>query len=254
VNLKNGGKKMKPVNKDGIKAILLDSGRVLNEPATGHWFITPNFFTYVDHRKFRSISKSRIREAFDKAGQYISSQSLILNEEDEYRHFLQYYRIFSDCLPELQLSKDDVQAIANDYVYNYDKYRFFEDVFSVIPKLSKSYKLAVVSDAWPSLENVFRNAGLRDYFSSFIISSKKGITKPNEIMYRSALDELDVSPEETIFIDDNIRNCDGAISLGINSFVLCRSWKTYFYHRMKYRNYCIVRNLDDIAQIFKQPI
>lgn len=26
-----------------IKAILLDSGRVLNGPVTGHWFITPKF-------------------------------------------------------------------------------------------------------------------------------------------------------------------------------------------------------------------
>lgn len=242
---------MKPVNKDGIKAILLDSGRVLNAPATGHWFITPNFFTYVDHRKFRSISKSRIREAFDKAGQYISSQSLILNEEDEYRHFLEYYRIFSDCLPKLQLSKDDVQAIANDYVYNYDKYRFFEDVFSVIPKLSKSYKLAVVSDAWPSLENVFRKAGLRDYFSSFIISSIKGITKPNKIMYRSALDELDVSPEETIFIDDNIKNCDGAKNLGINSYILCRNWRSYIYYKIRHGSYGIVRNLNEVSKMLK---
>lgn len=27
-----------------VKAILFDSGRVLNKPATGHWFMTSNFF------------------------------------------------------------------------------------------------------------------------------------------------------------------------------------------------------------------
>lgn len=35
-----------------IKAILFDSGRVLNKPVTGHWFITPNFFSFVDENKF----------------------------------------------------------------------------------------------------------------------------------------------------------------------------------------------------------
>lgn len=124
-------------------------------------------------------------------------------------------------------------------------------MFSVIPKLSKSYKLAVVSDAWPSLENVFRNAGLRDYFSSFIISSIKGITKPNEIMYRSALDELDVSPEETIFIDDNIKNCDGAKNLGITSYILCRNWRPYIYYKICHSSYGIVRNLNEVSKMLK---
>lgn len=37
--------------KGNIKAILFDSGRVLNQSSTGHWFISPRFFEYVDHRK-----------------------------------------------------------------------------------------------------------------------------------------------------------------------------------------------------------
>ncbi len=40
----------------GIKAILFDSGKVLNEPVTGSWLITPKFFKYVDKCKFDSIS------------------------------------------------------------------------------------------------------------------------------------------------------------------------------------------------------
>ena len=117
--------------------------------------------------------------------------------------------------------------------------------------LSKSYKLAVVSDAWPSLENVFRAVGLRDYFSSFIISSQKGITKPHELMYKTALEELGVLPEEAIFIDDNIKNCDGAMKLGINSFVLCRDFKSYIYHKIFKRNYTAIRSLKDINKLLR---
>ncbi|WP_010234603.1 HAD-IA family hydrolase [Clostridium arbusti] len=242
-------KKSLAFNNKRIKAILIDSGRVLNEPVTGSWFITPNFFNYVDRKKFDSISPLQKREALSKAGEYISKQNLIVNEEEEYTHFFQYYNIFSKCLPQLKLKEEDVKSITRDLVYNYNKYAFFKDVIELIPKLSKKYKLAVVSDAWPSLENVFINANLRDYFSSFVVSSIKGVTKPDELMYKAALEELDVSAEESIFIDDSIRNCEGAIKLGIKSFVLCRDWRLYIYNKFAYRNYSIIKNLYAIDKI-----
>lgn len=196
-----------------IKAILIDSGRVLNGPVTGHWFITPNFFNFVDEKRFKAISSKQRNTAFNKAGEYISNQPLIINEEEEYTHFLQYYRIFAKELPQLELKDAQIKSIAEDLVYNYNKYQLYKEVSEVIPELSKKYKLAVVSDARPSLENVFKKSGLRDYFSSFIISSVKGISKPHELMYKTALEELDVSPDEAIFIDDSIKNCDGAKKL-----------------------------------------
>jgi len=254
--MKWGGNFMQEVNrktfdKTKIKAILFDSGRVLNGPSTGHWFITNNFFTIVDKKKFDSIPSPQIKFAFHKAAEYINNQNLIIDENEEYIHFFNYYSIFSRYLPELNLRVEDVQAITQDYVYNYSKYKFFKDSFKVVPELSKSYKLAVVSDAWPSLENVFRAVGLREYFSSFVISSQKGITKPHELMYKTALEELGVLPEEAIFIDDNIKNCDGAMKLGINSFVLCRDFKSYIYHKIFKRNYTAIRSLKDINKLLR---
>lgn len=38
------------IKKRKIKGILFDSGRVLNESSTGHWFISPNFFKYVEQK------------------------------------------------------------------------------------------------------------------------------------------------------------------------------------------------------------
>lgn len=244
------GKNTMPLDKRKIRAILIDSGRVLNGPVTGHWFITPNFFSYVNREKFDLIAASQKNEAFKRAGEYIIKQNFILDEEEEYKHFVEYYRIFSKALPQLQLKDEDVQAIARDLVYNYSKYYFYDDVIKVIPVLNKAYKLAVVSDAWPSLENVFKKAKLRDYFSSFVISSIKGVTKPNELMYKTALQELNVFPEEAIYIDDNIKNCDGATKLGIYSFVLCRDWRIYFYNKLVYKNYNIIRSLDEIKRLF----
>lgn len=240
---------MKTFDIKNIKAILFDSGKVLNEPISGHWFITPNFFKYVNKSEFDLISNSKKKIAFSKAGEYINKQNFILNESEEYKHFFCYYKIFFSYLPTLNLSDEQIKLITNDYVYNYDKYKFFDDVRNNIDKLSKRYKLAVVSDSWPSVENVFKKAKMREYFSSFVISSKKGVTKPHELMYKIALDELNILPEEAIFIDDNVKNCRGAMDLGIKSIVLCRDFKLYIYNKVINNNYIVKRNLTDISSM-----
>jgi len=228
------------------KAILFDSGRVLNKPATGHWFIPPDFFKYIDKKKYNSIPIKKVKSAFKKAGRYISGQNIIRNEEEEFSYFLEYYRIFSECLPELGLDEEKIECITKDLVYNHKKYEFFEDVGSVISTLSQTYKLAIVSDAWPSLENVFIRAGLRDYFTSFVISSKIGVAKPNELMYKTALEELNVTPDEAVFIDDNIKNCEGASRLGIKTILLCRNPGLYVYRKLTCRSHSVIRNLSQL--------
>ncbi|MHC1747108.1 MAG: HAD family hydrolase [Cellulosilyticaceae bacterium] len=213
------------------KAILFDSGKVLNAPTTGNWFITPNFFKYISKEQLQELSQEKIYNAFSKAYKYIESQPLISDREEEYIHFKEYFKIMFENLEELNVSIDTLECIAHDYVYSVDKYTFFEDAKAIIPKLYANYQLAIVSDAWPSLENIYIEAHLREYFSSFIISSQIGVIKPHPLMYQKALHELGVQPSETIFIDDNINNCEGAIKLGIDAILLCRDKDSYLTHK-----------------------
>lgn len=205
-----------------LKAILFDSGRVLNNPRTGHWFIPPNFYKYVNRNKFESLDENVIEMAFYKASQYLNEKNFVLTETEEFEHFIEFYRIFSNELPLLELNDKSIVKIAKDTVYNDEKFFFHEDVFEIIPQLSKNYKLGLVSDTWPSLERVFKNVGLRDYFSTFVMSSLIGVIKPNELMFNTALSELNIKPEEALFIDDNIKNIEGASKLGIQSILMIR--------------------------------
>ncbi|WP_334076642.1 HAD-IA family hydrolase [Paenibacillus sanfengchensis] len=234
-----------------IKAILFDSGRVLNEPVTGQWFMPPNFFAFVDPEKFRAIDDIALHRAYQTAQTYLSQQYWITTEEEEYAHFAEFYRLFADALPELGLTPDSIASITHDLVYNYKKYRFYSDVIEGLPELSKTYRLAVVSDAWPSLESVFKHAGLRDYFSSFVISSVIGVSKPHERMYLTALEELELSPEEAVFVDDNVRNCDGAARLGIAGIVLCRDLEQYRQTVSLNMEYPVVRDMNEVLEILK---
>ncbi|SFM53544.1 putative hydrolase of the HAD superfamily [Paenibacillus sp. 1_12] len=205
-----------------IKAILFDSGRVLNHPRTGHWFIPPNFFKYVDKDKYDQIEPHVLQKAFQSSLKLIDEQVFILTEQEEFQHFIHFYKLFSEQLPELKLTDTQIQSIARDTVFNDEKFYFHDDVFDVIPKLSESYQLGVVSDTWPSLERVFKNIHLRHYFSTFIMSSMIGVRKPDQLMFTNALKELKVDPDETIFIDDSIKNLEGARELGIHTVWLLR--------------------------------
>lgn len=233
-----------------IKAILFDSGRVLNYPPSGNWFIPPNFFRYVDRKLFNNISKNRKKLAFEKAYNYISLCRLIKTQQEEYKYFVEYYNIFFKELPELNLSTDDVKSVAKDLVFNPEKYVFFSEVANVISTLSNKYKLGVVSDAWPSLNSVFKAAKLRNYFSTFIISSTLGVTKPDSIMYQTALDELGVLPQNAVFVDDNLKNCIGADRLGIHSVLLCRNKSQYVFNKVLAirKKYNVVNNLQQLAK------
>jgi putative hydrolase of the HAD superfamily len=213
------------IDTKNIKAILFDSGRVLNKPRTGHWFMPPNFFKYVDKNKFENLDLDLIEKAFNKGDKYFHSHPLILTEIEELEHFVEFYSIFAKELPALGVSSDYILEIARDTVYNDEKFEFFQDVFEVIPKLSKDYKLGVISDTWPSLERVFKNVGLRAYFSSFVMSSVLGVLKPHELMFNTALSQLNIKPEEAIFIDDNIVNVKAAIKLGMQGIVILRGDK-----------------------------
>lgn len=228
-----------------IKAVLFDSGKVLNYPLTNHWFITPDFWSFVDKSKFDNINDKKISSAFNEANKYIYKQKLITTKNDEYRHFVRFYEIFSSSLPELDISADNVKHMAEDLVFNTKKYAFYEDAFAIIPKLKDKYKLGIVSDAWPSLLDVYEQNDMTVYFDSFVISSFLGTTKPDEKMYITALNELNVKPDEAVFIDDNLKNCKGAIDVGINAILLCRNKQDCIIEKIKSigKKYIVINNL-----------
>jgi putative hydrolase of the HAD superfamily len=206
-----------------IKAILFDSGRVLNRPRTGNWFLPPKFFDYINRDVYESYPDKLLDKSFQKGLKYLLSKNLIVSEEEELEHFCQFYRLFLLKLPGVSIGEYEIRKIAEDTVLNDEKFFFYEDVIDVIPRLRQRYLLGVVSDTWPSLDRVFKNVGLREYFSTFVMSSVLGITKPHARMYKKALEELELRPEQVLFIDDSVRNIKGARKLGIQTLLMLRT-------------------------------
>lgn len=234
-----------------IKVILFDSGKVLNRPITGHWFMPPHFWKYVDKEKYKKLSSSKIAHAFSEANKYIESQRTILTKEEEYRHFIQFYTIFSEYLPELEIDSTKIELLTKDLVYNSQKYVFYEDALQIIPHLRKKYRLGIVSDAWPSLLDVYKEQKFEEYFECFVISSMVGVTKPHEKMYITALNELGIVAEQAVFIDDSLKNCYGAMKLGMKSILLCRNKWWYLWNKIMSlgKGYTVIYTLKDLEKI-----
>lgn len=235
-----------------IKGILLDSGRVLNDAKSGHWFISPDFFQYVNQGKFNQLKKYEVRDAFLKALMYMDTKVLVKTIEEELMHFIEFYRIFLEALPVLKEGDNQHEKLAKALVYNPKKYVFYKDVKPFIKQVKHHYKLAVVSDAWPSLEDVFIAADYRTCFDAFVISSYLGVCKPNSMMYNQALTDLNLVAEEAIFVDDRPKNCLGAEKLGIKSILLCRDFSNYLIYKVKYPNLTVVRNLKHVERILRR--
>ncbi len=75
-----------------------------------------------------------------------------------------------------------------------------------IQKLSDKYKLGLISDTGYSpgtiLKEQMQRDGIADYFSSFSFSDETGVSKPNSLAYKTALEPLNVTSKYALHIGD----------------------------------------------------
>ncbi len=97
----------------------------------------------------------------------------------------------------------------------------FPQVLEVLNQLREHYLLAVVSDAqsaWALPE--LRAVGLHEYFDPVVITGDYGYRKPDARLFQTALDRLQVLPNQAIFIgNDGYRDIFGARQLGIKTIL-----------------------------------
>ncbi|MDD4817497.1 MAG: HAD family hydrolase [Victivallaceae bacterium] len=97
--------------------------------------------------------------------------------------------------------------------------RLYPGAREVLNYLRANYTIAAVSDAqrlWAVAE--LDCVGLTGYFQPIVISSDFGFRKPDPRMYANALETLDVTPDEAIFIgNDMYRDVWGAHRAGMKT-------------------------------------
>ena len=86
---------------------------------------------------------------------------------------------------------------------------------------ANGYRLILLSNTNPfmmdwalSCEFDGKGSSLNDYFDALYLSYRLGIMKPAPDFFRQVLDNENILPEETLFVDDGPRNVEAAGKLG----------------------------------------
>ena len=200
------------------KVIFFDVGYTLDAPASGNWMFT-NQFLELAGEKLKKKSKEEISKAFDAGLRYLTDNHLVTTVDAEIRQFHEFYSIISDHL-NLGLSDENLNQIARDRACNMKNYIPYPGIVDVLGTLSKTHKLGIISDTWPSIEQQLEYIGVAPYLSFTTFSCFLGTFKPDRRMYLDALSKCGVPAHETVFIDDSSRNLDGAAAMGITPILI----------------------------------
>ena len=221
-----------------IKNIIFDIGGVLAEPKSGHWFITTNFWNILNKNL---IDEEKLKISLKKY-LYLQTQEP-KTEKDEHKMFSNYYCNVLKDINYPNASLDIANKLADDCVYNDDKFIFFDDVYSILEELSKKYNLYIISNGWPSSFRVLKNKGIDKYFKGIIISSMYTTVKEENLFDIFINKYKEVTPSESLYIDDRNHILQKAKEYGFNLLLMDRKYeKTQFE---------IVNNMNDILKILE---
>jgi epoxide hydrolase-like predicted phosphatase len=84
-----------------------------------------------------------------------------------------------------------------------------------IRSLRGKYKTGLISNAWGDLRDFIVREKFDDAFDALIISAEVGVMKPKAKIYRIALEQFGVSPNEAVFVDDFYDNIQGCEKVGM---------------------------------------
>lgn len=94
-----------------------------------------------------------------------------------------------------------------------------EETVTILDKLRKSnaYKLVALTnwsaETFPKALKMFE---FLNWFDGIVVSGEEQTRKPFDKIYNITLKRFNITPENAIFIDDNLRNIEAANNLGIH--------------------------------------
>lgn len=125
----------------------------------------------------------------------------------------------------VQAGEEDVARLAKAFrVMSIEKLRLFPGVLDLMKRLKERGKgVYLVSNAQalftlPEL----RALGLESFFDGIVISSQEGLKKPDEDLFRLALQRYGLNPSESVFVgNDDMADCWGSHQVGLDSMYIC---------------------------------
>ncbi|MDX9883560.1 MAG: HAD family phosphatase [Prolixibacteraceae bacterium] len=156
----------------------------------------------------------------DLAAKYATDENLLFDAKNKFRPMADRGEISDPEFWEWLLKTADISADKEDI--DLGPYMKTVDGGIDIARELKTngYTIAILSNDSVEMSNHRRRKyGFDDLFDHIVISCYHGVNKPERRIYEIALNEMDIKPEQAIFIDDRQENIDAANNLGITGIL-----------------------------------
>ena len=201
------------VNK--IKSIIFDVGGVLQ---LGKY----SWLAFRRHRS-TSIHKFMARKFHINLDQWFDSIDTAYAEAIEGK--ISKQKALSIMAKDLQTSPKYLEKL---FIIAYRKYfkrndKLFDLAFNL---KKKGYQISILSDQWHVSKEALMLPKDTRRFNASIVSCDVGLRKPNLKIYKLALRKLRVSPEDSVFIDNQKWNITPAKKLGMKTILFRKNKQT----------------------------
>ncbi len=190
-----------------IKAILFDMFDTLMLIERNHAFHNPSL-----HATHEFLTKNGIPtkfEDFEKA--YVTARDALYTEANPELEEPHFNTRIAKALKQLGYNYDAtsplVMGATNAFCKRFMKYvKIDQHTEKVLRQLRQHYELGIVSNfAIPEcVYKLLERHGLEKYFDAIIVSGAINKRKPHLDVYKRALQELGVTPEEAVFVGDTV--------------------------------------------------
>ncbi|HEY3311538.1 MAG TPA: HAD family phosphatase [Anaerolineales bacterium] len=136
-----------------------------------------------------------------------------LGKLSEEEHFLDVTRRLN--LPESQMPRIRAEFFGGDLVDG--------EIIELLRSLRPTHKTGLISNAWDGLRLWIIEKKFDDAFEFMTISAEVGMAKPDERIYRYALEKLEVEPGQAIFVDDVEKNISASQAVGMRGVLFRNS-------------------------------
>jgi len=186
------------MGKTRIRALVLDYGGVISKPQNPDNLNNMLQMLIQDHNDFRSIYRS-------KRANYDNGQ---LSGEEYWHSILQHYGLEQSDSKITKLIQEDIKSWT----------QINDSMIQIIKESrEKLHTLAIISNMTRDcLVYMKKHFQWLELFDKLVFSCDFGKNKPDGKIYESFLSQIEIPPQECLFVDDLVENVDGAMKSGMN--------------------------------------
>ena len=168
--------------------------------------------------------------AFDLIGVLVGEKNIELTSDED-----KLERLFGPNISDEEyLEKAKEKIGENKPIYEMAKniifklYRVRQD--NVLERIKEKYpdiKIIIATNHVSFVKEYINESFNNKYLDDIIISAEINMIKPNHDFYQYILKKYNIDPNELMFLDDSIKNIEGAKSIGINTIKIDRNMNIY---------------------------